>query len=110
MAAPSLWSACASDRQRCCCPVLRPAWALCGEALATQDLLSMAIGGTSCDVTLISKGGTDIAPEFDLGGYHVALPSVDLHSIGAAGGPSLRSTLPACCSWVRGVPAPTRPS
>ena len=46
----------------------------------------MEIGGTSCDVTLISKDGTDIAPEFDLGGYHVALPSVDLHSIGAGGG------------------------
>ena len=37
------------------------ALALCGEALATQDLLSMEIGGTSCDVTLISKDGTEIA-------------------------------------------------
>jgi N-methylhydantoinase A len=59
---------------------------LCGEALATQDLLSMEIGGTSCDVTLVSKAGVAIASEFDLGGYHVALPSVDIHSIGAGGG------------------------
>jgi N-methylhydantoinase A len=62
------------------------ALALCGEALATQDLLSMEIGGTSCDVTLISKDGVAAAPDFDLGGYHVALPSVDIHSIGAGGG------------------------
>jgi N-methylhydantoinase A len=59
---------------------------LCGEALATQDLLSMEIGGTSCDVTLVSKAGAEIASAFDLGGYHVALPSVDIHSIGAGGG------------------------
>ena len=59
---------------------------LCGEALGTSDLLSMEIGGTSCDVTLLTKGGAEIASEFDLGGYHVALPSVDIHSIGAGGG------------------------
>jgi N-methylhydantoinase A len=59
---------------------------LCGEALGTSDLLSMEIGGTSCDVTLLSKGGAEIASAFDLGGYHVALPSVDIHSIGAGGG------------------------
>lgn len=59
---------------------------ICGEALGTPDLLSMEIGGTSCDVTLLTKGGAEIASEFDLGGYHVALPSVDIHSIGAGGG------------------------
>jgi N-methylhydantoinase A len=62
------------------------ALALCGEALETPNLLSMEIGGTSCDVTLISKDGIAVAPDFDLGGYHVALPSVDMHSIGAGGG------------------------
>jgi N-methylhydantoinase A len=59
---------------------------LCGEALGSSDLLSMEMGGTSCDVTLLSQGGAEIASEFDLGGYHVALPSVDIHSIGAGGG------------------------
>lgn len=62
------------------------ALALCGPALGTSDLLSMEIGGTSCDVTLLSKGLAETASEFDLGGYHVALPSVDIHSIGAGGG------------------------
>ena len=59
---------------------------LYGRALATQDLISMEIGGTSCDVTLLSKTACDVANEFDLGGYHVALPSIDIHSVGAGGG------------------------
>ena len=59
---------------------------LCGEALGAQDLISMEIGGTSCDVTLVSRAGAEIASEFELGGYHVALPSVNIHSIGAGGG------------------------
>ena len=62
------------------------ALALCGDTLGAPELLSMEIGGTSCDVTLLSQGGAEIASEFDLGGYHVALPSVDIHSIGAGGG------------------------
>ena len=62
------------------------ALALCGQALDTSDLLSMEIGGTSCDVMLVANGAVEIASEFDLGGYHVSLPSVDIHSIGAGGG------------------------
>ena len=34
----------------------------------------------------LERRHAEIAPEFDLGGYHVALPSVDIHSIGAGGG------------------------
>ena len=62
------------------------ALALCSQALDTSDMISMEIGGTSCDVTLVSNGAVEIASEFDLGGYHVSLPSVDIHSIGAGGG------------------------
>jgi N-methylhydantoinase A len=62
------------------------ALALYGKALSMHDLLSMEIGGTSCDVTLRSKERAEIASEFHLAGYHVALPSVDIHSIGAGGG------------------------
>lgn len=59
---------------------------LYSHALDSPNLLSMEIGGTSCDVTLLSNGHADVASEFELGGYHVALPSVDIHSIGAGGG------------------------
>jgi N-methylhydantoinase A len=59
---------------------------LYSRALADANLISMEIGGTSCDVTLLSNGHADVANEFDLGGYHVALPSIDIHSVGAGGG------------------------
>jgi N-methylhydantoinase A len=59
---------------------------LYSRALADANLISMEIGGTSCDVTLLSNGHADVANEFELGGYHVALPSIDIHSVGAGGG------------------------
>lgn len=59
---------------------------LYSHALDNPNLLSMEIGGTSCDVTLLSNGHADVASEFELGGYHVALPSIDIHSVGAGGG------------------------
>jgi N-methylhydantoinase A len=59
---------------------------LYSAALGEPNLLSMEIGGTSCDVTLLSGGHADVASEFELGGYHVAMPSIDIHSVGAGGG------------------------
>ena len=59
---------------------------LYGQALDERNLLSMEIGGTSCDVMLLSDGESEMAPAFELAGYHVALPSIDIHSIGAGGG------------------------
>lgn len=59
---------------------------LYSEALGGSGLLSMEIGGTSCDVTLLSNGDAEVASEFGLAGYHVALPSIDIHSVGAGGG------------------------
>ncbi len=62
------------------------ALSLYANALGQSKMLSMEIGGTSCDVMLISEDGAEMASEFDLGGYHVALPSIEIHSIGAGGG------------------------
>jgi N-methylhydantoinase A len=59
---------------------------LYSAALGEPNLLSMEIGGTSCDVTLLSGGHADVASDFELGGYHVAMPSIDIHSVGAGGG------------------------
>src|SRR3954447_7697973 len=44
---------------------------LYSAALGEPNLLSMEIGGTSCDVTLLSGGQADVASEFELGVYHV---------------------------------------
>jgi len=62
------------------------ALSLYGKTLGRTRALSMEIGGTSCDVMLISDDGAEMASEFEFGGYHVALPSIDIHSIGAGGG------------------------
>jgi N-methylhydantoinase A len=62
------------------------ALSLYASAVGSSDLLSMEIGGTSCDVMLTTKAGFQATPEFELGGYHVALPSIRIHSIGAGGG------------------------
>ncbi|MEL6981742.1 MAG: hydantoinase/oxoprolinase family protein [Actinomycetota bacterium] len=58
-------------------------------------LVSMEIGGTSCDVA-VSLGPVDAADTdgeevpvvdgLELGGYHLQVPSVDVHSVGAGGG------------------------
>ena len=46
----------------------------------------MEIGGTSCDVLLMSNG--EVAPRDDvvIAGYHVSTPAIDIHTIGAGGG------------------------
>jgi N-methylhydantoinase A len=59
---------------------------LYGKNLPGVGLLSMEIGGTSCDVTLVREGEAETGAEFELSGLHVALPSIDIHSIGAGGG------------------------
>lgn len=57
-----------------------------GRAVGMDNLISMEIGGTSCDVILVSKGRVALTDSLDIGGYHLALPSVDVHTIGAGGG------------------------
>ena len=56
------------------------------RAIGSDHLLSMEIGGTSCDVMLMSRGTVPITDRFEIAGYHLALPSVDIHTIGAGGG------------------------
>lgn len=52
----------------------------------SDELMSMEIGGTSCDAMLMSEGEVGYTDLLDLSEYHLALPSVDLHTIGAGGG------------------------
>jgi N-methylhydantoinase A len=46
----------------------------------------MEIGGTSCDVMLMSAGDVPVTEDLVVGGYHLATPSVAVHTIGAGGG------------------------
>ena len=54
-----------------------------GEA---PNLISMEIGGTSCDVMVMAKGEVPVADELMIDGYHLTTPSVEIHTVGAGGG------------------------
>ncbi|MCP5367966.1 MAG: hydantoinase/oxoprolinase family protein [Hyphomicrobiales bacterium] len=56
------------------------------RAAGTDNLISMEIGGTSCDVILMSGGRVDVSDSIRVGGYDLSVPSVDIFTIGAGGG------------------------
>lgn len=67
----------------------------CGPAAAAylaspinlRDLITIDMGGTSFDVCLIKDGQPCTALETAVGGvYHLKLPLIDVHTIGAGGG------------------------
>ena len=55
------------------------------EGLA-GNLISMEIGGTSCDVLLMSGGTVPTRDDIMVAGYHVSTPAIDIHTVGAGGG------------------------
>ncbi len=59
---------------------------LFGRATGSTDLLSMEIGGTSCDVMLMSDGEVATTDSLMVAGYHLSTPATDIHTVGAGGG------------------------
>jgi N-methylhydantoinase A len=57
-----------------------------GRAIGSDNLISMEIGGTSCDVILVDRGRVAVNDHFQVAGYHLALPSIEVHTVGAGGG------------------------
>ncbi len=53
--------------------------------IATSNLLSFDMGGTSTDVALVD-GELDITGESEIAGYPVCIPMINIHTIGAGGG------------------------
>lgn len=51
-----------------------------------DNLLSMEIGGTSCDVMLMGAGRIAVTDELSVADYDLVIPSVDIHTVGAGGG------------------------
>jgi N-methylhydantoinase A len=66
------------------------AGAVGGIFFATQlgmpNLIVMDMGGTSYDVSLIKDGAYEMTTEGEVARYRVALPMIDIHTIGAGGG------------------------
>jgi N-methylhydantoinase A len=57
-----------------------------GRLCGSDDLLTMEIGGTSCDVSMLQNGRAQLVDGFQIGGYYVAMPAIDIHTVGAGGG------------------------
>lgn len=57
-----------------------------GALAGTDNLIAIEIGGTSCDVTVVSKGETAETDLLDIDETLIALPSVEIHTVGTGGG------------------------
>jgi N-methylhydantoinase A len=58
----------------------------CAAPGEPANLISMEIGGTSCDVMVMARGEVLVADELVIDGYHLTTPSVEIHTVGAGGG------------------------
>src|SRR5579883_2116581 len=62
------------------------AGAAIGAAAGYRDLVTFDMGGTSCDVALIVGGQPGVTALSAIGGRHVAVPMLDIHTVSAGGG------------------------
>ncbi len=58
----------------------------CADRGEPANLISMEIGGTSCDVMVMAKGDVPVTDALVIDGYHLTTPSVEIHTVGAGGG------------------------
>jgi N-methylhydantoinase A len=56
------------------------------NAAGHENLITMDMGGTSTDVSLVAGGEPARTTDWAIGGYPLGVPTVDIHSIGAGGG------------------------
>jgi N-methylhydantoinase A len=57
-----------------------------GEQVDTANLITVDMGGTSYDVAVIRGGEPTVTTESWISRYRIALPMLDIHTIGAGGG------------------------
>jgi N-methylhydantoinase A len=57
-----------------------------GELSGYKNVIAVDMGGTSYDVCLIREGRPEIGVDSWVSRYRVAIPMIDIHSIGAGGG------------------------
>lgn len=56
------------------------------SSLGRWDVLTLDVGGTSSDISLVRDGKVDLVKDVDIGRYRVGTPLVNVVSIGAGGG------------------------
>jgi N-methylhydantoinase A len=59
---------------------------LLAELAGEPDVLCFDMGGTSCDVCVIDDGHVAETAERSIAGHPLALPALDIHTVGAGGG------------------------
>jgi N-methylhydantoinase A len=57
-----------------------------GAIIGQRNLISIDVGGTSFDVSLVRDGETSLQPEYELQGLPVLASAIEVHTIGAGGG------------------------
>ncbi len=65
------------------------ATALC-QQIGQSDFVTMDMGGTSLDVCLVREAVAEVTTTREIAGFPVAVPMLDVHTIGAGGGSILR--------------------
>jgi N-methylhydantoinase A len=58
----------------------------CARLLGEGNLISFDMGGTSTDISVLEAGEPFLTGDKSIGGLKVALPSIDIHTLGAGGG------------------------
>lgn len=56
------------------------------DTAGISEVVTMDMGGTSCDVSLVTDGEPSVTTEGHVGDYPVAVEMVDVHTVGAGGG------------------------
>jgi N-methylhydantoinase A len=51
-----------------------------------SDILTMDMGGTSCDVSLVENADPIVSTDVEIGAYPVGVPMIDVHTVGSGGG------------------------
>jgi N-methylhydantoinase A len=59
---------------------------IAGATAGARDLITVDIGGTSCDIALIENGVPALRSEGRIDGYPVRVSMIDVNSIGSGGG------------------------
>jgi len=87
-----------------------------GAAIGQSEIITFDVGGTSTDVSLITKGKPQFTSSRLVAGYPVKMPMIDIHVIGAGGGsiaavddagalkvgPNSAGAMPGPISYLRG--------
>jgi N-methylhydantoinase A len=55
-------------------------------AAGYEDVLTMDMGGTSTDISLVEDGDPTRTTDWEIAGYPLGVPTIDIHTIGAGGG------------------------